>query len=99
MDPEGRYAYTANATTNDVSQYTVGSDGSLTPMAAATVPAGKVPFWITVDPSGRYAYVTNRDSNDISQYAIGADGGLTPMVTATVASQSPVFVLVTGGRR
>ncbi len=40
VDPSGSYAYVANANSADVSQYTIGASGALTPMAAATVAAG-----------------------------------------------------------
>src|SRR5438445_416189 len=53
------YAYAANANDYIVSQYTIGADGALTPMAAATVAAGTCPTSVTADPSGKYAYVAN----------------------------------------
>ncbi len=39
-----RFAYVANYNANTVSQYTIGSTGSLTPMATPTVGAGASPF-------------------------------------------------------
>src|SRR2546428_10062227 len=71
----GRYVYVANTGSNDVSQYTIGADGSLTPMALAVVPAGMNPRSVAVDPSGRYVYVANGASNDVSQYTIGGGRG------------------------
>jgi 6-phosphogluconolactonase (cycloisomerase 2 family) len=94
VDPSGRFAYVANAEDNNISQYTIGADGKLTPMSPATVGAGSTPTSVTVDPSGRFAYVTNwwadrpsfhfGGSDNVSQYAIGSDGKLTPMSPATV---------------
>jgi len=49
--PSGRYVYVANSGSNDVSQYTIGADGSLTPMALALAPAGMNPRSVAVDPS------------------------------------------------
>jgi 6-phosphogluconolactonase len=37
------FAYVANNSSNDVSQYSIGADGTLTPLAPATVPAGHAP--------------------------------------------------------
>lgn len=42
--PSGKYVYVANYRDNDVSQYTIGADGSLTPMSTATVAAGLGPY-------------------------------------------------------
>lgn len=95
VDPSGKYVYVANFSSNDVSQYTVGANGSLTPMTTATVVAGTGPVSITIDPSGKYAYVVNQTSATVSQYSIGTTGALTPMTAATVAAGSaPRFVAV-----
>ncbi len=91
----GEYAYVTNLGSNNVSQYTIGADGSLAPMSTATVAAGTGPYSITVDPSGKYAYVVNYNVNNVSQYTIGADGSLTPMSPATVATGSvPSSVII-----
>ena len=52
VDPSGQYAYVANADSNNVSQYAIGADGSLTPMTAATVAAGTSP--VSVTTTGRF---------------------------------------------
>jgi len=81
-----KYAYAANASTGNVSQYSIDANGRLTPLAPATVSAGTSPNAITVDPAGKYAYVVNAISNDLSQYTIGTDGTLSHMAAATVAT-------------
>ena len=93
VDPSGTYVYVANFGDNDVSQYRINADGSLTAITTA-VPAGSGPYSITVDPSGKYAYVANSDSNDISQYRINADGSLTAITTAVPAGSSPWSITV-----
>ena len=62
-----RYAYVANAGSNNISQYTIGTDGALTAMGTATVAAGTIPSSVTVDPSGKNVYVANSGSSNISQ--------------------------------
>jgi 6-phosphogluconolactonase (cycloisomerase 2 family) len=83
------YAYVANAGSSDISQFNIETDGRLTPMSQATVPAGANanPYSITVKSSGagKYVYVANSGSDRISQYAIGTDGSLTALVPATAA--------------
>ncbi len=91
VDPSGKFVYVANDLSDNVSQYTIGPDGSLTPMTTPTVPAGSGPFSITVDPSGKFVYVANDLSDNVSQYTIGPDGSLTPMTTPTVPAGSGPF--------
>ena len=92
-----KYAYVANSGTTTVSQFTIGADGSLTPMATPAVLAGTSPASVTVDPSGKYAYVANSGTTTVSQFAIGADGRLTLMTTpAVLAGTSPASVTTTG---
>jgi 6-phosphogluconolactonase (cycloisomerase 2 family) len=67
-----------------VFQYAVGSDGSLTALAVATVPAGPSPVAIATDPTGRFVYVVNGGDATISQFTVGSDGVLTPLSPATV---------------
>jgi 6-phosphogluconolactonase (cycloisomerase 2 family) len=47
VDPSGRYAYVANLNSANVSQYTIGANGALTPMATATVAAEASPRSVT----------------------------------------------------
>jgi YVTN family beta-propeller protein len=85
-----RYAYVVNAGSNDISQYTIAANGTLTALATATVAAGTTPYSIAVDPLGQYAYVANYGSNSVSQYTIGTPSSLTP---GALAPMSPPTVL------
>lgn len=104
VDPSGKFAYVANAGSNDVSAYTVDGTGALTPIAcdsgcsifiSANFAAGANPSSVTVDPSGRFAYVTNVGSSDISAYKIDpGTGALTSVGAPVVLISSPVSVSV-----
>jgi 6-phosphogluconolactonase len=72
VDPSGKYAYVANQGSNNVSQYTIGANGSLTAMSNATVAAGASPVSVAVDPSGTYAYVANCASGNNVSYTQSA---------------------------
>ena len=87
------YAYVVNAGGN-VSQYTIGANGTLTELASP-VAAGTTPYSIAVVPSGLYAYVANSGNNNVSEYTISS-GVLTPnTIAATVAAGlKPVSVTV-----
>src|SRR5450759_234491 len=85
-----RYAYVVNEGSNDISQYTIAVNGTLTALATETVAAGTTPYSIAVDPLGQYAYVANYGDGTVSQYTIGTPSSLTP---GALAPMSPPTVL------
>ena len=52
VDPSGKYAYVAKSGSNDVSQYSIAADGTLTALSPATVVAGTWP--LSVISVGRF---------------------------------------------
>ncbi len=98
------HAYATNLGDNTVSQYNIGTDGTLTPLvvqgvATPTVAAGQRPFSVVVTPTNTFAYVANSNGNNvpnantISQYAISqVDGSLSPIISAT----APAGMVATG---
>jgi 6-phosphogluconolactonase (cycloisomerase 2 family) len=84
VDPSGRYAYVANSgASNSVSQYTIGSDGSLGLIGTVSPGVATAPVSVTVDTSGRYAYVANSGEDSVSAYSIDSGtGALTQIVCA-----------------
>jgi 6-phosphogluconolactonase (cycloisomerase 2 family) len=96
IDSSGQYAYVANKTSNNVSEFTIDAIGRLKPMTASTVAAGAGSAAVVLDRSGRYAYVANGAEGTISQYIVGSGGNLTPMSTAKVATgTSPQSIAIT----
>lgn len=98
----GGYAYAVNWSDSNVSQYTIGPNGALTPMFTPAVSTGGYdPRYLTVDPSGKYLYVSNYEGVNpyitacpngcgfVSQFTIGADGSLTSMPTPTFFTSGP----------
>lgn len=90
----GRFAYMANAGSNNVSAYTIDAGtGALTAVAGSPFLAGSLPLVVTLHPSGRFAYVANSTSNNISAYAIDADTGvLTQVAGSPFATGASPFV-------
>jgi len=80
------YAYVTNQMSQNISQYTIGANGALTPMSPATVAAGSEPISIAIAPSANYVYAGNNQDGTVSQYTIGTNGALTPMSPATVTT-------------
>jgi hypothetical protein len=79
VDPTVNFAYVTNFADNNVSAYSIGTNGALTPAPGSPFAAGKGPDSMAVDPTGKFAYVANQKSNNVSVYSIGASGALTPV--------------------
>jgi len=100
IDPGGRYAYLPGATNAPgglVSQFSINSDGTLTPLTPASVAATQGTIAVTIAPSGQTAYVISTCidtacDGQIEPYTIGADGTLTQtgVVTLTGTHVNPV---------
>ncbi|MEO7940309.1 MAG: beta-propeller fold lactonase family protein, partial [Burkholderiaceae bacterium] len=78
-----RFAYVANYAGNNLTQFDIGIDGTLTPMVPPFVIAGTRPTSVAIDPQGRFLYVAN-EGGTVSQYAIGNDGKLGALVPDSV---------------
>lgn len=97
FDPSGKFAYanTVSPVTSAkgyIYEFTVASNGVLTPMAKPYVAVGIDPVQVVVDTSGKYAYVANLSSDFISQFTIGKNGALTPMAVPTVYAAQPATI-------
>jgi DNA-binding beta-propeller fold protein YncE len=99
VSPDSKSVYVtdvaAGSPAGAVSQFTVGFDGTLTPMSPASVPAGRDPLGIAVHPNGKSVYVANGNSDNVSQYSVGADGRLSAMSPAAVTSgRNPLEIAI-----
>jgi DNA-binding beta-propeller fold protein YncE len=92
---ECQNAYIVNTNSNTVSMYSLGSDGSLTPLSTATIATGADPVSIGINPSGAYAYISNSGDNTVSMYAINSSTGvLTALSTPVVTGTTPFFMAI-----
>jgi 6-phosphogluconolactonase (cycloisomerase 2 family) len=107
VDPSGHYLYVtvtggdpAPATT--LAQYSIGSDGTLAPLPAATQSLATFGGPLVIHPSGNYAYVagiTAAPDARISEYSRDASGLLTPLVPPTISNTvnaTGIYVVPTG---
>jgi 6-phosphogluconolactonase (cycloisomerase 2 family) len=89
----GKFAYVANAITNNISMYAINpTTGAL--MSQGTIAAGTWPSSTAVDPSGKFAYVANARSDDVSTYTIDAATGALTSTGAAAAGTFPESVAV-----
>src|SRR5439155_1472662 len=79
---------------DNVSQFTIGVDGGLSPKSPPSVAAGDYPFDVAVSPDGKSVYVASMLSYRVFQYDVGQGGKLSPKSPATVFADSAVAVAV-----
>jgi 6-phosphogluconolactonase (cycloisomerase 2 family) len=99
VDPTSAYAYLSNVNGDTVSEYAIGSGGTLSSLNPASVATGPEPIFLAFDPTGKYAYEANYTLDvstaqpTVSQYSVGSAGQLTPMTPATVpAGMGPAWI-------
>src|SRR5947199_299738 len=90
---QAQFVYVANNISKNVSAYSIGATGVLSPIGAP-VAAGIGPRSVAVDPTGRFVYVANGVSSNVSAYSIGVTGGLTPIGVPVAADGGPFSVAV-----
>jgi len=94
---DGKFVYTANTGTDNISEYSVAANGTLSHIGE--VNAGTSPGVILPDPGGSLVYVSNFGSppanGSISVFTIGGTGGLSSVGAAMDASGSGTFGLAT----
>lgn len=104
VTPNGKYLYATNYSTSQsfdsgttVSQYSIGTDGTLTPLVPATVTTIAGPLQVAVSPDGKNAYVASDGggpNGGVSEYSIAADGTLHSIGTITSGFSFPSGVAV-----
>jgi 6-phosphogluconolactonase len=73
VDPTGKLAYVASD--DNVSAYSIGANGALTPVPGSPFAAGRNgPLSVAVDPTGKFAYVASDLSNNVLAYSIAPTG-------------------------
>lgn len=84
----GRYAYTTNAGSGNISGFAIGHDGSLSLLDADGVTAqlGGNPTDLAQSGNGHYLYARIGATNTIAGFRIGEDGSLSPVAAAPVAA-------------
>lgn len=96
-DPSGKFIYSANSGSNNVTAWRIGSGGALT--SVGTSPAGASPQAVAVDPSGRFAYSANNGDNTLTAFRINTTtGALTKVANTSLASAPSSLAVAPNGR-
>jgi 6-phosphogluconolactonase (cycloisomerase 2 family) len=95
---------TTNFNQTNITPYTIGSDGSLTAIAAVSIPS-TYNGSLVVDSTGSYAYLTScgagtANSCNVYEYAVGSNGALTPLSTPSLnlGSSTATLALDSSGK-
>ena len=88
-------AYDSSVTPNVgyIFGFSVGSNGTLTPLANSPFAAGVKPSSIASDPSSTYVYATDVTSNNVRGYSVSS-GNLTPLAGSPYSSGSQPAAMV-----
>jgi 6-phosphogluconolactonase (cycloisomerase 2 family) len=80
-EPSGKYVYTANQGSADVSGFALNaSTGVLTALPGSPYLSGPVPVALVIDHAGKFVYVANSAAPSISGFSINpSTGDLTPV--------------------
>jgi 6-phosphogluconolactonase (cycloisomerase 2 family) len=71
MDPGGSYLYVANTKSNNISVFSIDSNGTLTQLANSPFVVGLTPLNMQVTPSGNFLYVTTSGVSDGNGFIFG----------------------------
>jgi DNA-binding beta-propeller fold protein YncE len=109
VDPCNRFAYVANAQTNNVSAYTICSvvnlnsqppcpsaDYSLHPVPGLPTPVGEVPGPIAVDPYAKALYVVDTGSSQVSTFRISSATGTLTVLSTVATNQGANSIAIRG---
>ncbi|MBA3913529.1 MAG: beta-propeller fold lactonase family protein [Acidobacteriales bacterium] len=90
FSPGYKFLFVANPGSNDVSAFSVATNGNLTFINRVTtaVNGGTTPKSVAVSPNGKYLYAVNGVHSNIIGYTIGANGSLTAIPNSSRALSS-----------
>jgi 6-phosphogluconolactonase len=84
VTPNGKWVYTSNAGTSNISGFSIGSNGALTALPGTIVgtnPTGATNLDIAITTDGKFLYTLDGEVGKISIFGIQSDGTLTDLGT------------------
>ena len=93
-----QFAYVTGPGTNEVFQFQIHSNGSLTPLNPGNVASGSNPTSVAFRPAGDFAYIANSAGNNVTLLAVNkGNGQLTvPVSTSPIPQPTPPNIFNTG---
>ncbi|HEY4178704.1 MAG TPA: lactonase family protein [Kofleriaceae bacterium] len=90
VHPNGKFVYASNRGDDNVSAFSIGSDGKVTLVGHVSV--GMTPRAFTLDPTGAWMLVANQGSDTVTTYKIDQTTGLPAPMGDPIAFTNPSFV-------
>ena len=78
----GKFAYTSNTVSNNISSYSVGRDGTLTLLAAVAASTGAAPIDMALRGNSAFLYVLNATAHSIDVFRVDRGNGQLTSVTS-----------------
>lgn len=79
VTPDALFAYVSIVGSDNISVFSVGQNGALTPVTTVSTGANTDPFGMAITPNGVFLYAANQGSNEIAGFTIAANGNLVPV--------------------
>ena len=80
----GKFAYTSNTGSNNISSYSVGRDGTLTLLASVAASTGAAPIDMALRGNSKFLYVLNATARSIDVFRVDrGNGQLTPVTSVS----------------
>jgi 6-phosphogluconolactonase len=98
ITPDGRFVYTGNSGSSNISGFAIGGDGSLTPLAVTLVgsnPAGATNIDMNISADGKFLFTLNTGNGTVGIFAIQKDGTLIGLGEASGLSAKAGFQGIT----
>jgi 6-phosphogluconolactonase len=97
IDNSGNYLCAANAGSNNISVYSIGSNGSLTALSSTVSPAisDNGPYFIASDPTAEYLFVgTQTAPTKIQSFAFSSSTGALTSVQSYTVPGTPTSIVI-----
>ncbi len=95
VSPDAKFLYVSAVGGDNISVYSVGSSGALTPATTVSTGANSDPQGIAITPNGLFLYTANNGTNDIGGFTLGANG--TPVPTGNNQAAANIKELAISG--
>jgi 6-phosphogluconolactonase (cycloisomerase 2 family) len=99
VDSTGKSLYVADSAHNAVLGFSIGTNGTLTPIAGSPFAAGANPTHLAVSANGALLFASNTNDNTVSAYVIDQNSGALGAVAGSpfaTGGKGPGYLLATG---
>ena len=102
--PAGDAVFVANTNSNDISRYTIKTDGTVVAVTPNVTVGGTNPIAMAMDSAGKFLFVLNQgafgaiDGGSVSVFSIGSNAGLTTVGTSGNLNSASALAVTPDGK-